>query len=57
MRSSRAPFEVPDIYSHTAATVPANLHYSVMVSGEADSWAFQQEHLEDQTQALQQCRR
>ena len=29
MQSSRAPFQVPDIYSHTAATVPANLHYSV----------------------------
>ena len=29
MQSSSAPFEVPDIYSHTTATVPANLHYSV----------------------------
>ena len=29
MQNSGAPFEVPDIYSHTAATVPANLHYSV----------------------------
>ena len=34
MPTSSEPFEVQDIYSHTAATVPANLHYSVMVGGE-----------------------
>ena len=32
MQRSSVPFEVPDIYSHTAATVPANPH-SVMVGG------------------------
>ena len=33
MQSSSAPFKVADIYFHTAATVPANLQYSVMVGG------------------------
>ena len=53
MQRSRAPFEVPDIYSHTAATVPSP---TLLCDG---GWvsAFQQEHLEDQTQTIQQCKR